>query len=126
MGIDREISAVRRRGIGWHAITLLLLLAFAFQSYLTQTHIHGSAGTPSQACVSKCVVHTSLPHSPFGDAAVCPLCQAIVHAGAFSAPATLAAVVPHLWVESLIPAMRGFALRTASVRNGLSRAPPAN
>ena len=124
MGFDRKISAVRRKGIGGRAITFLLLLAFAFQSYLTQTHVHWTSGTPTPTCVSKCVVHTPLPLSPFGEAADCPLCQVVVHSGAFFAPAILAVAAPYLWVESLSPAERDFLLRAAPVRNGLSRAPP--
>lgn len=124
MGTEREISAVRRGGIGRHAITLLLLLAFALQSYVTQTHIHGISGTRAENCISKCAGQTPLSHSPFGDAATCPLCQAITDAGAFFAPAILAIAVSHLWVENLIPAKQHFSLRITSARSGLSRAPP--
>jgi hypothetical protein len=124
MGIEREIPAVRRRGIGWQAIVFLLTLAFALQSYLTQTHIHWTSQTSSRTCVSACVASSPHRSSPFGEAADCPFCQAIVHAGAFFAPAILAIVLPCLRVESPVPAMREFMLRTASVRHGQSRAPP--
>lgn len=124
MGIDREISAVRRKGIGRHAITLVLLLAFALQSYLTQTHIHGLS--PARGCAEKCFVNTPAGNSaPFGEATVdCPLCQAIFHAGAFFAPAALTVFVPRLWVEGTLSSAKPFAARGQYARNGLSRAPP--
>jgi hypothetical protein len=126
MVIDSVRLGDRSRRIGWHAVTLLLLLAFALQSYLAQTHIHETSGTLSQTCVSKCVVHLPLSHFPFGEAADCPLCQAVVHAGAFFAPAILAVIALCQCVEFLISARQDFAPRTASVRHGLSRAPPLN
>jgi hypothetical protein len=124
MDIERDISAVRRRGIGSRAITFLLLFAFALQSYLTQTHIHGISGTPAQTCISKCVVHSPISQSPLGGAAECPLCQAIVHAGAFYAPAALAVLVLCVWVENALATPAQSAPRAALARNGLSRAPP--
>lgn len=126
MGIDRKTSAVRRRGAGWHAIALFVVLAFALQSFVTQTHIHANAKTPAETCVSKCIVHTPLRHSPFSNPADCPFCQAIMHAGSFFAPATVAIFIRRLPVESFIPTTRKAVLRTASVRHGLSRAPPLN
>jgi len=120
MGIDRKISAVRRGGINRQVMALLLLIAFAFQSYLTQTHIHETA--PARSCASLCVTHA--PSSPLGDAAACPLCQAVVHAGAFLTPATLTATLLLSWVESLVLMQRNFALRAIFDRHGLSRAPP--
>ena len=124
MGTDREISAARRRGIGRHVITFLMLLAFALQSYLTQTHIHWASETSRQNCVSVCVVQAPHRSSPFGEAGDCPLCQAIVHAGAFFAPAVLVVFVQRLWVESTLPTAITGAHRFASARSGLSRAPP--
>lgn len=124
MVIDRGTSASRRRGIGWQAIVYLLLLAFAFQSYLTQTHIHGTAEASPQACVSKCIAHTPLSQSPFDKATNCPLCQAIVHAGAFFVPAVLTFFVPYLWIESVFPATKPVPYRIKQARYGLSRAPP--
>jgi hypothetical protein len=125
MGMDCEIRATRRRGVGWHAITSFLLLAFALQSFLTQTHIHGahgSWGTP--ACVEKCVTHVPAPASPFDSTATCPLCQAIVHAGAFFVPGVVKILVPHLWLACMLPVATPTAPRFVLPRSGLSRAPP--
>jgi hypothetical protein len=124
MNIERDISAVRRRGIGSYAITFLLLFAFAVQSYLTQTHIHGTFQAPAQTCISKCALHVPASHSPFGDVAECPLCQAIVHAGAFYAPAVPVILVLQVWVESALAAAAQSTPRATLARNGLSRAPP--
>ena len=126
MGFNREIAAARRTEIGRHAVTVLLLLAFFFQSYLTQTHIHPYPAASAQTCALKCVTHAPAKNSaPGGEPTTdCPLCQAIVHAGAFFAPATLMFFVPRLWVESSLPSAKPFASRGQFARNGLSRAPP--
>jgi hypothetical protein len=109
--------------MGRHAVTFALLLAFVFQSYLTQTHIHPYSAP--QACAVKCVVHAPAKNSAPGEAATdCPLCQAIVHAGAFFAPAALVFFVPRRWIEGALASAKTLATRAQFSRNGLSRAPP--
>lgn len=125
MGVDTQTGGIRRGSIGRRAVTLLLLLAFAFQSYVTQTHIHEIFAPVSKTCDVTCVVHAPPQNSsPFGEAVDCPLCQAIVHAGSFFAPAVLAIFVPRLWVETTMPAVKAFATGNVPARDGLSRAPP--
>jgi hypothetical protein len=126
MGFSWKISAARRTGIGRQAVTFLLVLAFAFQSYLTQTHIHVAPAPSAQTCAVKCIVHAPAKHSSPADksTADCPLCQAIVHAGAFFAPAAVIFFVPRLWVEGTLAAAKSLAAREQFSRNGLSRAPP--
>lgn len=126
MGFNRKISAARQKGIGRFAVTFLLLLAFAFQSCLTQTHIHGYSIAPAQACAVKCAVHVSVTNpSPLGEAAAdCPLCQAIVHAGAFFAPAQLPFFGPRVLAVASLLFAKPLVARAQFARDGLSRAPP--
>ncbi|MGN6516046.1 MAG: hypothetical protein ACTHLR_09430 [Rhizomicrobium sp.] len=125
MGVGTQTGGVRRGSTGRQVVTLLLLLAFAFQSYVTQTHIHEIFAPASQRCDVTCVVHApSHDSSPFGEAADCPLCQAIVHAGTFFAPAVVALFVPRLWVETTLPAVKTVVTAGVPARDGLSRAPP--
>jgi hypothetical protein len=79
-----------------------------------------------QACAINCVAHGPAKHSvPLGKTtADCPLCQAIVHAGAFFAPGPLVVFVPRLWIESVPLTVKLIAYRIAHSRDGLSRAPP--
>jgi hypothetical protein len=105
------------------AITLVALLAFALQTLVLQTHIHGVplAGTVG---VSLAVEKGQQPAPPANDPANCPICQEMLHAGAFVAPgaatlqiATLASVIDFLFVEI-------FATAQTRSHGWKSRAPP--
>jgi hypothetical protein len=65
---------------------LFALLAFAIQGYAVQTHIHGE---PLSAAAH--ITHISAPAQPTPldpyDPASCPLCQEMMHAGVYIAPA---------------------------------------
>jgi hypothetical protein len=107
------------------AVVLVVAFTMALQCYLAQTHIHslpqGFGGAvriateqtpgPSKAPVD---------HSPME----CPLCQAIVHAGAAVLSATPILDLPFAWVETvrLTSALRPSADVTA--HEWQSRAPP--
>ena len=124
MTFDRKITAVRRDGLGRCVFTFLLVLAFALQSYLTQTHIHGVASAPVQPCAVNCVVHA--PLNPVHDetTANCAFCQAIVQAGAFSTPTALTILVSQAWVQASLPVLKSALSAVVQKRDGLSRAPP--
>ena len=105
------------------AITLVALLAFALQTLVLQTHIHGVplAGT---AGVTLSVEKGQQPAPPVNDPANCPICQEMLHAGAFVAPgaatlqiATLASVIDFVFVEI-------FATAQTRSHGWKSRAPP--
>ena len=106
-----NVPAVRRparsspiRSAARFALTLVALFAFTVQSVVTQIHVHGAAsGSAASVAIGK-TPPGKLP--PGGDQSNCPICQAIVHAGAFTAPVT--AILP-------LPAFASFAI-TASVR----------
>jgi hypothetical protein len=65
---------------------LFALLAFAVQGFAVQTHIHGE---PLSAAAH--ITHISAPAQPAPqdpyDPANCPLCQEMMHAGVYIAPA---------------------------------------
>ena len=112
--------------------TLILVLAFALQSYVTQTHFHRAS--PSTGHVS--VVGGVGPVSANGAAPrgvsptdhesdSCPFCQAIVVAGAFFIPAPLVfGPLASLAVTDILrPTFTGLAIAAASF-SWRSRAPP--
>jgi hypothetical protein len=90
-------------------LTLFCLLAFSFQSYISQTHIHVpgttdlgiSAGFSVKSPVSadakapaiKLSKNKRIPANG-NDASNCPLCQAVLHAGFFLTPALLVLLLP--------------------------------
>jgi len=84
-------------------LTLFCLLAFSFQSYVAQTHIHvpGIADPGISVLVSSHAqvsadAGTDSGHKqlPTDDTANCPLCQAVLHAGLFVSPALLVLLLP--------------------------------
>jgi hypothetical protein len=116
---------VRRKTAGLRAVVWILLLAFTLQSYVTQTHIHGAHGVAGVGVMlAKVPGHD---RSPAGnDAADCPFCQAIVHAGAFFTPAALVLFLPFVWVEGVAPSVLAHAISIAAAHSWRSRAPPRN
>jgi hypothetical protein len=111
-----------RSGAGRRWITLALLLAFAIQSYVFQTHVHALA---SQAVFQQSSAMPSHGKTPDG-AFDCPLCQAITHAGMFLLPAVPFVILarPAITLPSFSPTVR--TIVAASARHGRSRAPPAH
>lgn len=104
--------------------TLLLLLAFTLQSYITQTHIHPTTGPASIAApAGQTSPHGAAPADR--EANACPFCQAIVVAGAFFTPAPLILGPPaSLAVTDILrPTFTGLAIISAGF-SWRSRAPP--
>ncbi len=118
-------SVQTRKGAARLAITVVALLAFALQTLVLQTHIHG-APIAAAAGVSLAVEKGQQPDKfpPASDPANCPICQEVLHAGAFVAPsaaalpvATLATVIEFVFVRNVAA--------TPSASHGWnSRAPP--
>ena len=122
-----QLKSTGRTSVQRLCATLLLLLAFTLQSYITQTHIHHtSPATP--AIVGAAVSNGAASHgaSPADhEAAACPFCQAIVVAGAFFTPAPLILGPPsNLAVMDILrPIVVGLATTPAGF-SWRSRAPP--
>jgi hypothetical protein len=102
----RRSSAIARHVAGTARIRLIALavtIAFAFQSYIAQTHIHGAA-KPSVG-IAKFLAGGQVAADKSGsqnrdndplpsDPDKCPLCQGIAHSGAYISPASAAALLP--------------------------------
>lgn len=102
---------------GWRqAIASLALVFFAFQSFLTQTHIHllwqGAPSAYAQPLASAfdarpAPAQNRLP--PADNPATCPICQDMLVAGHFTAPGAIALVMPqqiaaYIAITAAIPA----------------------
>jgi hypothetical protein len=76
-----------RRSAGRLVLVGALLLALIVQAFATQTHIHGQFPDTAASQANHAPGHGKLPLND--DPARCPICQEIVHAGQFVAPAWL-------------------------------------
>lgn len=116
-------TGARNSGGMWRLIAVLVLLAFSFQSYLAQTHIHEPATTVSHALIFQ-PGHNKAPAS--NTPLDCPFCQAVAHASNFLLPGVLllflvsGVVEPVVWRDLL--ADKGAITR----HNWQSRAPPSH
>jgi hypothetical protein len=96
------------------AVIWTVLLAFALQSYITQTHFHPLPAAAAQAA------------APAGDEAdACPFCEAIAVAGAFFASPPVVFGPPAVEARAAIspPALAGLLVAPAGF-SWRSRAPP--
>lgn len=92
-----EAKNANGRKSGYRTIAWIVLFTFALQSFITQTHIHGSFNTGAAAAVNaaNAAGHKKAPADT--GKAECPFCQAIVHAGAFYAPPAQTLALPVAW-----------------------------
>ncbi len=111
---DSSRPSVRRIAATW-----LLLLAFALQAFVTQTHLHAQAFQPAP----RASLQASSPGD--GEALACPLCQAVAAAGVFLTPVATVALPPAVSAALLshAPAQAGRAVGPAGFA-WRSRAPP--
>ncbi|HEV2562006.1 MAG TPA: hypothetical protein VGT78_07675 [Rhizomicrobium sp.] len=104
-------------------------MAFALQSYVTQTHIHGAFVSSDVAKISKQVAGKT-PSEPGDkypandDPANCPICQEILHAGQYVAPGAIVFALPAETV-AIIPVRLAIPIIVKAVSHGWrGRAPP--
>ena len=121
MGI-RATAKTRAWQLGrvWRLLAAAVLLAFSFQSYLAQTHIHEGAAT------AVLVYHPGHGKPPVDNSPLdCPFCQAVTHAASFLVPGTLLPFLAPQWVK--ITALHNLLAdkSTATKYNWQSRAPPS-
>ena len=120
-GAGQPITA--RRPLLARLMMLLMAFAFAVQGLAVQTHIHG---VPLTALAH--ITHVSAPSQPASqdpyDPANCPLCQEMLHAGIYVAPAVADFVV----ILNAVAFAPAFALlphaATERQHSWQSRAPP--
>jgi hypothetical protein len=122
-----RISAKRLTdGRRWRAVAWILLIAFTLQSYVTQTHIHGISQSFDAGADAKTLAASPAHQNAPADKSAqdCPFCQAIIHSGAFFAPA--APFIPQpVWVASVVQVIAAqAAVAVAAIVGWQSRAPP--
>jgi hypothetical protein len=118
-------SGIRR--IGWARYLVVLVTAFslALQCYIAQTHIHslslGFGGVVKTATEqSRAPVKTPIDHSPME----CPLCQAVMHAGAVVVLATPLLNLSLAWVKTVRLVFTVRPTSGVTAHEWQSRAPP--
>jgi len=104
----------------WLVIACLLLISFTLQTYITQTHVHGT----STAAIAKILVG---PHdkTPIDDGPQdCPFCQAVAHDGHFFLSAMPLLLLSLIGVELATPTFGARKNADVPAHNWQSRAPP--
>jgi Na+/H+-translocating membrane pyrophosphatase len=110
----------------WFAVVLASLLAFSWQSFVTQTHVHFDPGASSTAAAGKAGggAHEKAGRSSSDIPANCPICQEIAHAGHYFLPTPVAFLGPYsvaVWI--VVTPSLALTLRQRS-HTWNSRAPP--
>jgi hypothetical protein len=117
-------SAFARGEQGFRVFTLILALAFALQSFVTQTHIHG-VGSVGETSIAKMLKGPAPNPSPLDSSDnACAFCQAIAHSGAFFAPVAPIVLPPSTWtMPALLPVVVSVSFNVLA-HSWQSRAPP--
>jgi DUF2946 family protein len=132
-----RISARRAPSSARLVFTFFMLLSFALQSYVMQTHIHtaGLSVTAGLTTIFKsdgagkhfATKGAPQPRDDFpanDDPSNCPLCQEILHSGQFVTPSTVVLVLPAQTI-SFVPINLVLPLFSDAVsHNWQGRAPP--
>jgi hypothetical protein len=115
---------------GWRqALVFAVLVAFALQGYIVQTHIHFSpeaaalldADTGAHAA-NGTSHHDKYP--PADDPANCPICQEILHSGQFITPSAQFLLPPTFAVSTITLVDRALPHILAPSHSWRGRAPP--
>jgi hypothetical protein len=117
-----KLSEISRRSPGWRLVTWMLLLAFTWQAFATQTHIHAAQQIRSGHALASAPERSKSPLK--SDAADCPLCQAVFHAGAFVSPAAPFLYLPAFLAEWKLPAAVIVGVSVSGAYDWKSRGPP--
>jgi hypothetical protein len=113
------------------AVTLFALVAFAFQGFVTQTHIHTGLvpgvsdfehSSPAKIASGSQKPHSGVPANQ--DPANCPICQQVAHAGQFVTPAAVSALAPTTIVSTIAIVLDAAIVATPASHPWHSRAPP--
>jgi hypothetical protein len=116
---------IRRTGPARRLVVLVAMLAFALQSFVTQTHIHADPqgiGHTLQIADRQSPSHSKAPVDQ--SRADCPFCQAIVHAGAFVSPSAPLLSLPFVWIQTVVLVFTASTASRAIAHDWQSRAPP--
>jgi len=112
---------------GWRrALVYAVLVAFALQTYIVQTHIHFAPAALSQLAGG----HEAVPqgsHDKYpanDDPANCPICQEILHSGQYLTPSAAALLLPTLAVSTIAMVDKALPHLSAPSHSWRGRAPP--
>lgn len=125
---SRPLAAASIRG--WRqALIFLALIAFAFQGYVVQTHIHFAPGTFAATDGDEHAVsgktsdhHDKLP--PNENPANCPICQEMLAYGQFVTPSAQALLPPTIAVSTIAIVETALPFIFAPSHSWRGRAPP--
>ena len=106
----------------WRVFIALTALAFAFQNFVMQTHIHvpqavEAALAHGAGAVTQTVIMSSQNSTSPDDTATCPICQEVTYAGQYLSPTAIAVLPPTISV-AIVPV----ALHLLRIRSPLSHA----
>ena len=108
---------------GWRLVVIYAaMLAFAFQGYVLQTHIHFAPATAIADTQGASGHHDKFPAND--DPANCPICQEILHSGHFVTPAAAALLLPTLAVSTIALVDQPLPVVAAPSHSWRGRAPP--
>jgi len=108
-------------------IALMVALAFALQSFFTQTHIHHWPQQFDRSAIVKVMASGPAGGGAPDDSSPldCPFCQAIAHTGLFFMPAAPLIREPAASVQRIAAPVTHQVIKSAAVFSRRSRAPPA-
>ena len=124
--MNRAVQIRSRTDMARNFLALLVAFAFALQSFLTQTHIHGVPASFGGSAIVKIDAGSSggskapADNSPLD----CPYCPAIAHSGLFFMPAAPLLRLPVELAQSIIAPDFAQVIKSAAILHQRSRAPP--
>ena len=124
--VNRSLAIRSRTDIGRNVLALLVAFAFALQSFLTQTHIHGVPTVFDGSGIVKIDSGSSGGGKAPADTSPldCPYCQAIAHSGLFFMPAAPLLRLPAELAHRVVAPDFVQLIRSAATLQQRSRAPP--
>jgi hypothetical protein len=116
---------IRRTRLASRLVVFIALFAFALQSYIAQTHIHGVSQDFPGVVKTATVPSPAQGKAPLDNSPVdCPFCQTATLAGAYVMSATLLVYLPLGWVKAIILVVTTGTASSIAAHDWQSRAPP--
>lgn len=118
----------RPRGAAWLAVLLATLVAFGWQSFVTQTHIHFVRDRSDAAMRAGAAApsHIARRQAPSDTPEDCPICRDMAVAGHYLSPAAVLIVAPAVVAVWRTVAAPLTPARTRPSHAWRSRAPPTD
>jgi hypothetical protein len=110
-------------GLARRLVVLVVAFTLALQCYIAQTHIHSvdfGAALKVATEQSQAPAKAPVDHSPME----CPLCQAVMHAGAVVVSATPVLDLPLAWIKTVRLSFTARPSSDVTAHEWQSRAPP--